>query len=157
MNDCAATSMRQSGATFLRIASTNVSWLEMRTATCPHPRKRSVVIGPARAGLSFQPATTWVSSNSNSRGWSDWRNSSGVIIKSTSPASYCARTGRDGIAAYEFYIAFNFSRLAAIVHGIKGRIIRGTAASATAHERVAAIPLLTELGCQAMQANKQRT
>lgn len=47
-------------------------------------------------------------------------------------AAYCRRTGRAGIANLDFLIAFNMFRLAAIVHGIKGRVARGTAASAHA-------------------------
>ncbi|MYL99745.1 phosphotransferase [Novosphingobium sp. FGD1] len=61
-------------------------------------------------------------------------------------ASYCDRTGRDTIPGYQFALAFNFFRLAAIFHGIKGRAIRGTAASAQAHERAAAFPELAALG-----------
>ena len=49
-------------------------------------------------------------------------------------AAYCRRTGRDGIADLDFYMAFNLFRLAGIVHGIKGRLVRGTAASAHAGE-----------------------
>ena len=44
-------------------------------------------------------------------------------------AAYCRRTGRDGIADLDFYVAFNMFRFAAILHGIKGRALRGTAAS----------------------------
>ena len=47
-------------------------------------------------------------------------------------AAYCRRTGRDGIPDMDFYMAFNMFRLAAIVHGIKGRMVRGTASSAHA-------------------------
>ena len=47
-------------------------------------------------------------------------------------AAYCRRTGRDGIANLDFYIAYNMFRLTAIVHGIRGRVVRGTAASAHA-------------------------
>lgn len=45
--------------------------------------------------------------------------------------AYCKRTGRGGIPAkdMDFYIAYNLFRLAAIVHGIQGRVVRGTAAS----------------------------
>ncbi|MDR7104131.1 phosphotransferase, partial [Croceicoccus sp. BE223] len=50
-------------------------------------------------------------------------------------AAYCARMGRDSIPNWDFYIAFQFFRLAAIFHGIKGRVIRGTAANAQAQER----------------------
>jgi aminoglycoside phosphotransferase (APT) family kinase protein len=48
--------------------------------------------------------------------------------------AYCRRTGRAGIDNLDFYLAFNFFRLAAIFHGIRGRAIRGTAASARAKE-----------------------
>ncbi|GEQ97106.1 aminoglycoside phosphotransferase [Iodidimonas gelatinilytica] len=46
-------------------------------------------------------------------------------------ARYCARTGRDLIpdGHMNFYVAFNMFRLAAILHGILGRVKRGTAAS----------------------------
>ncbi|CAG9177393.1 phosphotransferase [Cupriavidus pampae] len=47
-------------------------------------------------------------------------------------AAYCSRTGRAGIDDLDFYIAFNMFRFAAILHGIKGRAARGTAASADA-------------------------
>ena len=60
-------------------------------------------------------------------------------------AAYCRRTGRASIPGYDFYVAFNFFRMAAIFHGIKGRAIRGTAASASAHERAKAFPELAEL------------
>lgn len=60
-------------------------------------------------------------------------------------AAYCRRTGRESIPGYDFYVAFNFFRMAAIFHGIKGRAIRGTAASASAHERAKAFPELAEL------------
>ena len=60
-------------------------------------------------------------------------------------AAYCARTGRDGIPGYRFYTAFNFFRLAAIFHGIKGRFIRGTAASAQAAERARLFPELAAI------------
>jgi aminoglycoside phosphotransferase (APT) family kinase protein len=46
--------------------------------------------------------------------------------------AYCRRTGRDGISDLDFYFAFNMFRFAAILHGIKGRVLRGTAASAHA-------------------------
>ena len=67
-------------------------------------------------------------------------------------ADYCRRTGRDGIANYDFYIAFNFFRLAAIFHGIKGRVIRGSAASAHARDRALSFPVLAELASDAMEA-----
>lgn len=62
--------------------------------------------------------------------------------------AYCARTGRNAMPGYDFYIAFNFFRLAAIFHGIKGRVVRGTASSAQAKERVKVLPELTALAWQ---------
>jgi len=60
-------------------------------------------------------------------------------------AAYCRRTGRASVPDYEYYIAFNLFRLAAIFHGIKGRVIRGTAANANAQERAESFPLLAEI------------
>lgn len=69
-------------------------------------------------------------------------------------AAYCQRTGRPLMteADYAFYVAFNFFRLAAIFHGIKGRVVRGTAASAHARERAASFPKLVALACESMEA-----
>jgi aminoglycoside phosphotransferase (APT) family kinase protein len=60
-------------------------------------------------------------------------------------SAYCRRTGRDGIPDLDFYIAFNLFRLAGILHGIKGRIARGTAASAHAGKMVEGLEPLAEL------------
>ena len=63
-------------------------------------------------------------------------------------AAYCRRTGRASMPGYDYYVAFNFFRLAAIFHGIKGRVIRGTASSAQARERVKIVPEIMELAWQ---------
>ncbi len=47
-------------------------------------------------------------------------------------AAYCLRTGRVGMQDLDFYIAFNMFRFAAILHGIRGRVKRGTSTSADA-------------------------
>lgn len=60
-------------------------------------------------------------------------------------AAYCARTGRSGIANLEFYLAFNLFRLAAILHGIRGRVARGTAASAHARHMASFVEVLADL------------
>lgn len=65
--------------------------------------------------------------------------------------AYCRRTGRTTIPDWDFYVAFNFFRLAAIFHGIKGRVIRGTANSEHARERAKAFPRLAALGRLAME------
>ena len=68
-------------------------------------------------------------------------------------AAYCRRTGRDGIADLDFYMAFNLFRLAGIVHGIKGRVVRGTASSAHAGSMAATLEPLAELAwAQALKA-----
>jgi aminoglycoside phosphotransferase (APT) family kinase protein len=76
----------------------------------------------------------------------------GIPSEADYAAAYCSRTGRKSIPAYEFYIAFNFFRLAAIFHGIRGRVIRGTAASANAKERAKSFPTLAKLARESMEA-----
>jgi aminoglycoside phosphotransferase (APT) family kinase protein len=70
-------------------------------------------------------------------------------------AAYCRRTGRSAIDNWDFYVAFQFFRLAAIFHGIKGRVIRGTASNAQAASRAAAFPRLARLAREAMEACAQ--
>ncbi len=68
-------------------------------------------------------------------------------------AAYCRRTGREGIPDLDFYMAFNLFRLAGIVHGIKGRVARGTASSAHAASMAASLEPLAELAwAQAVKA-----
>ena len=67
-------------------------------------------------------------------------------------AAYCAHTGRAAIPGYEFAIAFNLFRFAAIFHGIKGRVLRGTAASAHAAQRAEAFPTLARMARESMEA-----
>jgi aminoglycoside phosphotransferase (APT) family kinase protein len=61
-------------------------------------------------------------------------------------AAYCRRTGRGNIPHLNFYVAFNMFRLAAIFHGIKGRLARGTAASASAAGYAEGVGWLAQLG-----------
>ena len=72
----------------------------------------------------------------------------GIPTEEAYLAAYCHRRGLDGMPGYDFYMAFNFFRLSAIFHGIKGRVIRGNAASAEASERVAVLPELMRLAWQ---------
>jgi aminoglycoside phosphotransferase (APT) family kinase protein len=60
--------------------------------------------------------------------------------------AYCERTGRSGFGNAEFYAAFNFFRLAAILQGIAGRVREGTAASAQAGQAERAVGPLATLG-----------
>ncbi len=70
-------------------------------------------------------------------------------------ATYCGRTGRTEIPNIDFYVAFNMFRLAAICHGIKARIIRGTASSPRAQEYANSVEWLTELAWS--QAERHRS
>jgi aminoglycoside phosphotransferase (APT) family kinase protein len=59
--------------------------------------------------------------------------------------AYCRRTGRDGITHLHFYLAFNMFRFAAIMHGIKGRLARGTASSAHAQSMADNVEFLAKM------------
>lgn len=66
-------------------------------------------------------------------------------------AAYCRRTGRENIPHLDFYVVFNMFRLAAIFHGIKGRLARGTASSERARDYAAQFAWLAELAWQQAQ------
>jgi len=64
---------------------------------------------------------------------------------------YCERTGRPGGAAalavdWDFYLAYNLFRIAAILQGIARRVVDGTAASAQARQAGAGARPLADLG-----------
>ncbi len=61
-------------------------------------------------------------------------------------ARYCERTGRDGIANWNFYLVFSLFRLAAICQGIVKRAQIGTASSSEADSRGNAVVPLAEMG-----------
>jgi aminoglycoside phosphotransferase (APT) family kinase protein len=61
-------------------------------------------------------------------------------------AAYCRRTGRSGIEHWDFYLAYNMFRLAAILQGIMKRALEGTAASAEALDAGKRARPLAELG-----------
>jgi aminoglycoside phosphotransferase (APT) family kinase protein len=61
--------------------------------------------------------------------------------------TYCERTGRkNGLSDREFYSAYNFFRIAAILQGIAGRIRDGTAANTEARKLVQAVSPLAKMG-----------
>jgi aminoglycoside phosphotransferase (APT) family kinase protein len=53
----------------------------------------------------------------------------GVPTLDETVEAYCRRTGRKGVPALDFYMAYNLFRTAAIYQGILGRVRDGTAAS----------------------------
>ncbi len=61
-------------------------------------------------------------------------------------AAYCRRVGRDGIGDWDFYMAYNMFRLAAIAQGIMGRVRDGTAASPHALDTAKLTRPLSEKG-----------
>jgi aminoglycoside phosphotransferase (APT) family kinase protein len=62
--------------------------------------------------------------------------------------SYCRRTGREDIEDLDYYVAFNMFRFAAILHGIRGRAMRGTAASVEAEKLASNFERVAELAWQ---------
>jgi aminoglycoside phosphotransferase (APT) family kinase protein len=69
-------------------------------------------------------------------------------------ARYCERTRRGRIdpTHWDFYLAYNLFRIAAICQGIAKRVLEGTAASSFAAEAATKTVPLAELGWQ--QAEK---
>jgi aminoglycoside phosphotransferase (APT) family kinase protein len=63
-------------------------------------------------------------------------------------AAYCKRTGRSGVdpAHWDFYIAYNLFRIAAILQGIAKRVLEGTAASDHAGDAGKRARPMAELG-----------
>jgi aminoglycoside phosphotransferase (APT) family kinase protein len=60
-------------------------------------------------------------------------------------AWYCAKTGRSGIPGLDVLVAFNLFKLAAVCHGIRGRLLRGNAADAAARSYAAQVEPIAEL------------
>lgn len=67
-------------------------------------------------------------------------------------AAYCRRTGREHLPDKDYLITFCLFRLAAIIHGIKGRLVRGNASSAHAAQMVERLEPLAELAWSQAEA-----
>jgi aminoglycoside phosphotransferase (APT) family kinase protein len=76
----------------------------------------------------------------------------GIPSKEDYRALYCRRTGREEIAHWDFYMAYNMFRLAAILQGIMGRVMEGTAANLRARESGARARALAEAGWRRAEA-----
>jgi aminoglycoside phosphotransferase (APT) family kinase protein len=68
----------------------------------------------------------------------------GIPSEADYVASYCRRTGRDGVPNWNFYLAFSMFRLASILQGVYARGLRGNAASAYALQRGAAASIIAD-------------
>src|SRR5687767_14003061 len=77
----------------------------------------------------------------------------GIPSESEYIRRYCERTGRKDIdpAHWDFYMAYNLFRIAAILQGIRKRVVDGTAASAHAQEAGARARPMAELGWQQVE------
>ena len=82
----------------------------------------------------------------------------GIPSEAEYVAAYCRRTGRDGIdpAVWDFYLAYNLFRIAAICQGIAKRVLEGTAASEHARETGARAPFLAELAWRQVERIERR-
>jgi len=74
------------------------------------------------------------------------RQAYGIPTEDEYVATYCRRTGRRTIENWDFYMAYNLFRLAAIVQGIVGRIRDGTASSKDAATMSGRVRPLAEMG-----------
>ncbi len=71
---------------------------------------------------------------------------SGIPGEADYVAAYCRRTGRSGIADWDFYLVLSLFRLAAIAQGVYKRGLDGNASSPGALERGAKARALAEAG-----------
>jgi aminoglycoside phosphotransferase (APT) family kinase protein len=74
-------------------------------------------------------------------------------------AAYFRRTGRGEVdpSVWDYYLAYNLFRIAAILQGIARRVVDGTAASAHGAEAGARAPLMAELAWQQVEKILQRS
>jgi len=73
--------------------------------------------------------------------------------------TYCRRTGKPPIdpSHWDFYMAYNLFRIAAILQGIAKRVVDGTAASAHARDAGSRAPMMAELGWKQVEKIMRRT
>ncbi len=77
----------------------------------------------------------------------------GIPTESEYVRLYCKRSGREGInpSHWDFYMAYNLFRIAAILQGIAKRVVDGTAASAHARDAGSRAKPMAELGWQQVE------
>ncbi len=83
----------------------------------------------------------------------------GIPLERDYVAAYCKRTGRGGVdpSTWDYYMAYNMFRLAAICQGIAKRVVEGTAASEHARDAGARARPLGELGWSQAEKILQRS
>lgn len=75
----------------------------------------------------------------------------GIPDEESYRAAYCRRTGRESIANWEFYLAFNLFRLSVILHGIAARAAAGNASNPKAADAGSRARTLAEIGWRQLQ------
>jgi aminoglycoside phosphotransferase (APT) family kinase protein len=75
----------------------------------------------------------------------------GIPTEEAYVTTYCRRTGRERIGNWDFYLAYNMFRLAAILQGIMKRALDGTAASQQALDAGKRARPLADMGWQYAQ------
>jgi aminoglycoside phosphotransferase (APT) family kinase protein len=70
----------------------------------------------------------------------------GIPAQADYLARYVSRTGRAPVTDWDYYLAYNFFRMAAIVQGIRKRAELGTAAAANATEFGSGVATLARMG-----------
>lgn len=81
------------------------------------------------------------------RGFGDLdRKALGIPSEADYVAAYCRRTGRDAIPHWDFYLAFSFFRIAAILQGVWSRAQAGQASAADAADVGAKAEPLASIG-----------
>jgi aminoglycoside phosphotransferase (APT) family kinase protein len=104
-------------------------------------------LGHPLADLAYQVMAWQLPGDAGLRGLAGVdRTALGLPEDSAYVASYCARTGRDRIDNWNFYLVFCFFRLAAILQGVKKRALIGTASSAEATAKGAMVEPLARHG-----------
>jgi len=74
----------------------------------------------------------------------------GIPTEEEYVASYCERTGIDGIDNFSFYVAFSFFRLAGIVQGVAKRAADGNASNRKAAEMGKFVEPMAEMALEAI-------
>ena len=72
-------------------------------------------------------------------------------------ARYCRHTGRASLTHWDFYLAYNMFRLAAILQGLMGRVVEGTAAHARARESGGRARAMAEAGWRQVEAMRNHS
>jgi len=76
----------------------------------------------------------------------------GIPTEEAYVEAYCKRTGRDGIDNWDFYVAFSFFRLTAIVQGVYKRGLDGNSSSKVGQEYAVFANMLATLGWQEVES-----